>query len=360
MSAPWTGPSSITPALLTRQSSPPSSECALSTSRRPAPRRRCRSRSRRAVPPSASIRETSSSRRSLRRAASATAAPSATIATAVASPIPDEAPVISALRPSSEPAIGSEPIGGPGVAGSRRGLGGDPLGLAHRRALERVRQRPHVGARRGLEDVGGDALAAGQPPVGAQHHGHLAERVLALGDRGDGVLAQLGLDLGRGADRRRRSRPPGRRRRTRRPTRCRRASSPRPWRAARAATRPRRRTRRARSPRSRSRTWSETIASRSSAVTCFFLSAISLKRLNAWLSALPSTLKPSCSSASRSAWRPECLPSTIEFDSRPTSRRVHDLVGRALLEHAVLVDPRTRGRTRCARRSPCSAAPHSR
>ena len=38
----------------------------------------------------------------MRRAASATAAPSATIASAVASPIPDEAPVISALRPSSD------------------------------------------------------------------------------------------------------------------------------------------------------------------------------------------------------------------------------------------------------------------
>ena len=49
----------------------------------------------------------SSSRRSLRRAPSATAAPSATSARAVASPIPDEAPVIRTLRPSSEPAIGA-------------------------------------------------------------------------------------------------------------------------------------------------------------------------------------------------------------------------------------------------------------
>ena len=57
-------------------------------------------------------RRRASSRRSLRRAPSATAAPSATIATAVASPIPDEAPVISALRPSSDPAIAASLYGG--------------------------------------------------------------------------------------------------------------------------------------------------------------------------------------------------------------------------------------------------------
>ncbi len=73
-------------------------------------------------------------------------------------------------------------------------------------------------------------------------------------------------------------------------------------------------------------------------MTFFFLSAISLKRLNAVLSAAPSTSKPSSSSALRSAWRPECLPSTIEFVSSPIVVGVHDLVGRALLEHAVLVD----------------------
>ncbi len=62
---------------------------------------------------------------------------------------------------------------------------------------------------------------------------------------------------------------------------------------------------------------SETIASRSSAVTFFFLSASSLKRLKAVFSAAPSTSKPSSSSALRSAWRPECLPSTIELVSSP-------------------------------------------
>ena len=58
-----------------------------------------------------------------------------------------------------------------------------------------------------------------------------------------------------------------------------------------------------------------TSASRSIAVTCFFLSAISLKRLNAVFSAWPETVKPSSSSADFSAWRPECLPSTIEDES---------------------------------------------
>ena len=66
-----------------------------------------------------------------------------------------------------------------------------PLGLAHRGALERVRERPHIGAGRGLEDVGGDALAAGQASAGAQRHRHLAERVVAPGDGAHAVLAQL-------------------------------------------------------------------------------------------------------------------------------------------------------------------------
>ena len=37
--------------------------------------------------------------------------------------------------------------------------------------------------------------------MGAQHHRHLAERVLALGHRGNRVLPQLGLDAGCGTDR---------------------------------------------------------------------------------------------------------------------------------------------------------------
>ncbi len=54
-------------------------------------------------------------------------------------------------------------------------------------------------------------------------------------------------------------------------------------------------------------------------MTVFLRSATSLKRLNAVFSAAPSTSKPSCSSALRSAWRPECLPSTSELLSRPMS-----------------------------------------
>jgi hypothetical protein len=52
-------------------------------------------------------------------------------------------------------------------------------------------------------------------------------------------------------------------------------------------------------------------------VTCFFLSAISLKRLNAVFRTAPETVKPSSSSAALSAARPECLPSTREFVSSP-------------------------------------------
>ena len=50
----------------------------------------------------------------------------------------------------------------------------------------------------------------------------------------------------------------------------------------------------------------------------FLRSAISLKRLKAVLSAWPSTSMPRFSSAWRSAWRPECLPSTSELAARPT------------------------------------------
>ena len=38
------------------------------------------------------------------------------------------------------------------------------------------------------------------------------------------------------------------------------------------------------------------------------------------------------------AWRPECLPSTSEDCFRPTLSRPHDLVGRGVLQHAVLMD----------------------
>ena len=73
-------------------------------------------------------------------------------------------------------------------------------------------------------------------------------------------------------------------------------------------------------------------------MTCFFLSAISLKRLNAVLSAWPETSNPSSSSALLSAWRPGVLAEHDRVGVEADRRRVHDLVGRALLEHAVLVD----------------------
>ena len=39
-----------------------------------------------------------------------------------------------------------------------------------------------------------------------------------------------------------------------------------------------------------------------------------------------------------SAWRPLCLPNTKLTLSQPNGRRVHDLIGALVLEHAVLVD----------------------
>ena len=53
-------------------------------------------------------------------------------------------------------------------------------------------------------------------------------------------------------------------------------------------------------------------------MTVFLRSAISLKRLNAVFSACPWTSMPRFSSAWRSAWRPECLPSTSELAASPT------------------------------------------
>ena len=98
-----TGPSSITPALLTRMSRP--AELA---------RRRPHEPARLAFvgdidlerdrgPALGPMRAAIASMRSPRRAPSATAAPLGASVSAVASPIPEEAPVIAALRPSSAP-----------------------------------------------------------------------------------------------------------------------------------------------------------------------------------------------------------------------------------------------------------------
>src|SRR4051812_39555506 len=194
-SAPATGPSNITPSLLIRMSSPSSAAADSSTNERAAAWSVTSTSWTWTVPPSRPIRSASASRRSRRRAPAATAAPWLASACTVASPIPDEAPVTTALRPSREPAI----LGTRGRRLDRR-LRGDLLGLTDRGAVERVGQRPHVGAGRCLEDVGGHALAARQPAVGTEHDRHLAQGILALGDRRDGVRVELGLLVGRRAD----------------------------------------------------------------------------------------------------------------------------------------------------------------
>src|SRR5215211_2347514 len=101
-----TGPSSIVPALFTKVSSRPSSATVRSTTP-PASSSSVRSApSESAVPPSALIVSVSVSKRSVRRAARATAAPRLASASAAASPIPLEAPVTSATVPSS---VSAEP-----------------------------------------------------------------------------------------------------------------------------------------------------------------------------------------------------------------------------------------------------------
>ena len=148
---------------------------------------------------------------------------------------------------------------------------------------------------------------------------HLAERVLALGDGGHGVLAKLRLHSG--------GRPDRAEDRVHRPVSGRLAhplvarrhphADPGPWLAA--------------GPgldlepvqRVGVRALAHLVGDDRLEVQrgdLLLLVGDLLEPRNAWFSALPSTLKPSCSSASRSAWRPECLPSTIEFDSSPTSR----------------------------------------
>ncbi len=101
VSAPSTGPSSITPALFTSPCRPPSSECARSTNARAWSSSPTSASIATARPPSPSIRSARASIRSARRAPSATAAPAPASASAVASPMPEEAPVMATTRPSS-------------------------------------------------------------------------------------------------------------------------------------------------------------------------------------------------------------------------------------------------------------------
>ena len=73
-------------------------------------------------------------------------------------------------------------------------------------------------------------------------------------------------------------------------------------------------------------------------MTCFLRSAISLKRLNAVFSAWPSSSKPI--SCERFAERVAAgvLAEHDRVAAQPDGGGVHDLVGGALLQHAVLVD----------------------
>ena len=103
VSAPSTGPSSITPALFTRMSSPPSCECASDTNDRALSSSPTSTGSGRARPPASPTRSASDDSRSSRRAPIATAAPSPASASAVASPMPDDAPVTNATFPSRAP-----------------------------------------------------------------------------------------------------------------------------------------------------------------------------------------------------------------------------------------------------------------
>lgn len=92
---------SCTPALANTRSTRPSSAATRSAAAVTALRSVTSSGTASAVPPSAVMRSTSASRLSLRRAATATFAPSRANRSAVASPIPLDAPVTTAVRPVS-------------------------------------------------------------------------------------------------------------------------------------------------------------------------------------------------------------------------------------------------------------------
>ena len=73
--------------------------------------------------------------------------------------------MIRTLRPSSEPTTATLSLAyGPGVAGSAPASAVTPSASRTAAPVERVRERADVGARRGLEDVGGDALPGARRP----------------------------------------------------------------------------------------------------------------------------------------------------------------------------------------------------
>src|SRR5687768_7358292 len=98
-SAPGTGPRSMRPALLTRMSSRPKRSTVACTAAVAFALSMMSLAMASAVPPACSISETRASSRSFRRATTATAAPSAASARAVACPMPLLAPVTRAIVP---------------------------------------------------------------------------------------------------------------------------------------------------------------------------------------------------------------------------------------------------------------------
>src|SRR5947209_8548734 len=162
-SAPTIVPSSMTPALLTRTSRPPSSARVRATASRQAcssVTSRSRASTRAPSPVSFPAR---ASRRSRRRASIATAAPASARARAVASPMPDDAPVTSATLPARGRAASVMRCSCP--EGAER----ETLVPGRRR----VGRQPHAEAVQGqpqqhrprLQQVG-DPLAAGHLEVG--------------------------------------------------------------------------------------------------------------------------------------------------------------------------------------------------
>src|SRR3954447_1269465 len=109
VSAPVTGPSSITPALLTSTSSPPSRSAVPSTNARACPSSLTSVGNASARPPSPAMRSATACRRSSRRPARPTAAPAPARRMALASPIPEVAPVTAATFPSSLASIARQP-----------------------------------------------------------------------------------------------------------------------------------------------------------------------------------------------------------------------------------------------------------
>src|SRR3954468_21409465 len=117
-----------------------------------------------------------------------------TLATSTSAPT-SRAIAAASRRPSAASSSISPPLG-------RRELG-RPRGHGRRlrrepRLAHAVGDRAHVGHGRRLEDVGRDARAAGRLAVVLDDDGYLAERVLAARDRLDAEVAQARVDAGRG------------------------------------------------------------------------------------------------------------------------------------------------------------------